>query len=367
MPRCKSQFRERWLTEIDENGHELKLWCIKGKSDSSGICTLCKTDIKCDNAGLKQILQHAKGAQHKKLSKTAFSPAQTKLTFKPEPQAVTSKFRANNTKQRVLIFSNKAKVKLKLRYSFSGQDVLSAEIVWAAKCAYSNISFRANEGIGDTFKSMFKCPIADGFSMSRSKISYLLSDGLGPAYSKMLLYDVKNSRNSFSIQYDETTQAQVKKQMDLLIRYWSPEHDEVWCRYYKSSFFAHADGKSVATAIIVESMNEDKVPMESLIALGSDGPNVNKTIFREVSRQIKDTLPNWSGLLDIDTCNLHTMHNAFSKGISEYGQEAEDLAIALFGLFKISSGRREDYKDIQLDLALHKTHRSPMVKHWTSP
>ena len=95
-----------------------------------------------------------------------------------------------------------------------------------------------------------------------------------------------------------------------------------------------------------------KVPMESLIALGSDGPNVNKTIFREVSIQIKDTLPNWSCLLDIDTCNLHTMHNAFSKGISEYGQEAEDLAIALFGLFKISSGRREDYKDIQLDLDL---------------
>ena len=96
--------------------------------------------------------------------------------------------------------------------------------------------------------------------------------------------------------------------MDFLTRYWSPEYDEVWCRFYKSSFFANAGGKSVAAAM-VEAMHEDKVTVESLIAL--NGPNVNKIIFRQVSRQIKDSRPICIGLLYTDTCNLHTMQREF--------------------------------------------------------
>lgn len=78
---------------------------------------------------------------------------------------------------------------------------------------------------------------------------------------------------------------------------------------------------------MVEVLYEDNVPTESLIALGSDVPNVNKTLFREVSKQIKEASPEWKGLLDIDTCNLDIIPKAFRKGIEEYGPE-EDLAIA---------------------------------------
>lgn len=69
-------------------------------------------------------------------------------------------------------------------------------------------------------------------------------------------------------------------------------------------------------------------------------------------KHIIKTSPEWKGLLDIYICNLYTMHNAFSKGIEEYGQEAEDLAIALFGLFKISPGRREYNRDLQINIDL---------------
>ena len=153
--------------------------------------------------------------------------------------------------------------------------MLAAEIIWAAKCATSNISFRACDGLSETFQAMFNCPIADGFNVGRTKISYMLTGGLLPAYRKALLYDVRNSQGYFSLQYDETTQAKVKKQMDLLLRYWSPTHDEVWCRYYRSLFFTHADGKTVAAKIFT-AMQKDGFPLERLVALGSDGPNVNK-------------------------------------------------------------------------------------------
>ena len=60
------------------------------------------------------------------------------------------------------------------------------------------------------------------------------------------------SNSEFSLQYDETTQVQVKKQMDLLIRFWSPAHNEVWPQYYKSLFLVHAKDENVAIPMIEE-------------------------------------------------------------------------------------------------------------------
>jgi len=98
-------------------------------------------------------------------------------------------------------------------------------------------------------------------NVGKTKISYMLTDGLLPPYRKALLYNVRNSQGYFSLQYDETTQAQVKKQMDFLLRYWSPTYDEVWCRYYRSLSFSHADGKAVAAKIFTP-MQEYGFPLE---------------------------------------------------------------------------------------------------------
>ena len=48
-----------------------------------------------------------------------------------------------------------------------------------------------------------------------------MSDGVGPLMLKMLVEDLCNSEAAFTLMYDETTTVQVKKQMDILMRYWS--------------------------------------------------------------------------------------------------------------------------------------------------
>ena len=58
-----------------------------------------------------------------------------------------------------------------------------------------------------------------------------------------------DSQHFFSLHCDETTQAQVKKQMDLRLRYWSSLHNEVWCRYYKSLFFGHAEAEKFQNVV----------------------------------------------------------------------------------------------------------------------
>ena len=111
--------------------------------------------------------------------------------------------------------------------------MLQAEI-WAAKTANDNYSVRSSDGIGATFRAMFSNPeTLETFSMSRTKLSY----AIGPVFKEELISDLGASQSAFSLQYDETTQCQVKKQMELHIRYWSPVHNEVWVRYYTSALF----------------------------------------------------------------------------------------------------------------------------------
>ena len=120
-------------------------------------------------------------------------------------------------------------------------------------------------------------------------ILYIIGEGLAPCFKTVIIDDVKKSNLPFTMHFDETTTAQVKKQMDLTLRYWSPTHNEVWVAYYTSLFFGHAEGAKVASRMFSQ-MKDDGIPMGKLIALARDGPNVNKTILNELQQMIKDDL-----------------------------------------------------------------------------
>ena len=48
------------------------------------------------------------------------------------------------------------------------------------------------------------------------------------------------------------------------------------------------------------------------------------------------------GLLPLIPCNLHAVHNAFRKGLDDFGQEAEQLVIDLFYFLKAQIGLQLD-------------------------
>ena len=50
--------------------------------------------------------------------------------------------------------------------------------------------------------------------------------------------------------------------------------------------FGLAEGAKVAPAM-VDKLEADKVNLSSILTLSSDGPNVNKTIFRAVNTSLK--------------------------------------------------------------------------------
>ena len=97
-------------------------------------------------------------------------------------------------------------------------------------------------------------------------------------------------------------------------------------------------------------MREFSLPVAKLLGLSSDGPNVNKTIWRNVSEMLKEQ--GFPGLMSFIPCNLHVIHNAFRKGLDIFGAHAESLAIDLFYWFKSSAARREDWSLTMAELEL---------------
>ena len=167
-----------------------------------------------------------------------------------------------------------------------------------------------------------------------------MSDGLGLYFQELLCQTVRKVGNPFTLQFDETVTVQNQKQLDLLIRFWSEKKGEVVTRFLQALMFGHAKGKDVAH-LITSTMEEVGLNKEQFLSMGSDGPNVNKTIWKHLNEHLKSL--GFPGLVEFMPCNVHVVHNGLKHGLSEYGQLAEKLAIDLFYWFKAHPACKEDY------------------------
>jgi hypothetical protein len=245
---------------------------------------------------------------------------------------------------------SQTKTTLKTIYSKAHNDqVTTAEIIWALKVAQCNMSFAACDDIGQLFKMMFPGSCANEFSCGSTKVSYLITHGLAVYFKENLINDLKKCDSGFTLEYDETTTSQVMKQMDIVVRYWSPEKNRVIASYIDSFFFGHAQAVKVVDKMIA-AIADWGVPLKNLISLSSDGPNVNKAITSGINKALTDS--KLHSLVDMGSCNMHKVHNSFGKSISALGDDAERLTIELFYWFKRSAARREDFRDVQIDLNL---------------
>ena len=221
----------------------------------------------------------------------------------------------------------------------TADGALQAEVLWLAKMACNNFNLCSSDNIGDLFEAMFPdSKVAKDFSMSHTKASYTIGEGLGPHLTQCIIDDLVKSDLPFSVHFDETTTSQVKKQLDLMLRYWSPKHEEIWTVFHTSLFFGHAEGELVAKRMYSK-MVENGIPVQRLATLVRDRPNVNKTIFHKLNKLIKEDHSDFPGLVDLGTCTVHTVHNAFNKGMEQYGKEVDHLCLDPHTLFKYSAAR----------------------------
>ena len=85
--------------------------------------------------------------------------------------------------------------------------------------------------------------VASDFSCGSTKVSYLITHGLAPHFKKLLLDDIVKSMTGYTLHYDEATTEQNKKQMDLIIRYWSTTQNKITVHYLGSFFLWACSGE----------------------------------------------------------------------------------------------------------------------------
>ena len=347
MPGGDTKFQFHWLDSNDRQGHRISEWCEQDPTDAyKASCTLCNKSFSVSNSGKQSILKHGDGDKHKNLQKVLVGQ---KLLRGVSPFVVQPSKSATAT----VTGSSAPATKPMLFCGTTQEDVEKAEALWVMKMCAEDWSFASCDGVSDLFSKMFRGPVSSVFSLGRNKASYIVSDGLGPYFKKKLVEDINSSEAYFTIHFDETTTQQVKKQLDILVRYWSASQEQVVVHFFKAVLFGHAKAVDVSKCLL-ESLSESGYQLQSskLLGLSSDGPNVNKAIWRLMNDHLKaDGLP---GLLPFIPCSLHVAHNGFRYGLKEYGSEVDQLCLDLFYWFKISPCKREDFLGVLNDLDLEE-------------
>lgn len=160
----------------------------------------------------------------------------------------------------------------------------------------------------EIMKSMFPdSSIAGQVTFGSTKAAYLVVFGLAPYFQDVLEKYLKGC-SYYTLCFDESlNKISQRSQMDIAVRYWDNEVDEVQCSYFTSTFI---EGRATAENLknhfkdAIKSVLKD----ERILQISMDGPNVNWK-FLDLFTEDGDC-----NLLDLGSCGLHVIHGALQTG-----------------------------------------------------
>ncbi|CAF3588591.1 unnamed protein product [Rotaria socialis] len=307
------------------------MWLKQGSSEATFICTICRTgDLDCSNKGWNAVEQHVQNEKHKNNLNALKNNSQ--LTFSISTTSSTS-----STHTIKLVDPNKPLL-------FNDQ-VSQAEILWALKSVQNAFSYKNSDDVGELFRTV--CGLKN------------CSEIFGSTF-KNVLY-IKNYER-FVLCFDEQTNNQNKKQLDLYFRYWSSQKGLVVTRYYRTILLGHAQANVVVDGIL-GAFRTDCIGISKLLMLSRDNPNANKTVEKMINDAMKKVN---AELLNVGTCNLHVIHNVFKAGTTETNWYVENFCMNIWSWFQKSPARQEDFENItnELNDAIEKTILYFSSKRW---
>ncbi len=317
----KCRFNNVWI----HDEYKYKGWLEKDQDPGRAKCTLCRKMFDISNMGEAALSSHAKGAKHQSAAAAACSTAPNPITgfftrvtdVTPAPSCGAS-FSATVKQGTILSAASR-------------NETLTAEVLWALKVANSHYSYKSCEDKGQLFQSMFPASFACG----ERKCSYLCIFGLAPYFKKLTLADV-SKQSVYVMLFDESLNHYLQsKQLDMHVRLWNGS--EVKTKYIGSEFMGHSSAQDIA-----EKMNNllSEIGIKNLVQISMDGPNVNWKVFEILQNQVQNDAG--KSLINIGSCGLHILHNAFRNGCKSTGWEVEHGLYSLYCLFHECPARHED-------------------------
>ncbi len=223
---------------------------------------------------------------------------------------------------------------------YSKEETMKAEILWCFRTVTTHSSYKSNKMYSDMFRQMFPDSIiAKNFQCGERKTAYIASFGIAP-YLRNIMNNRILEEQHYVILFDESMNQKLQeKQLDFHVRIWNG--DSVASRYYASDFLGHARADDLMESFIKITKN---LPMKSLEQLSMDGPSVNWKFFQTVQDELHRRQDcQGISLINIGSCGLHIVHNAYKSGIEATGWKMDYILQSLYQIFKDTPARRDDY------------------------
>ena len=375
-PKGLCTFQNEWLTHP-----KFKHWIKQVPNDvTKACCSVCENKVfSLSSMGHQALISHANGNKHKKgiadkmktlclddflSTSKANKNAENLHPFETSSQSNakscsenstsftvdSSSSEAQNTNQTTNSAHNAtpsieksrsttvplAEFRTKEKY-FEKDKKTRAEILWCLDCVMNHRSMRSAAKSVDLFKIMFTdSAIANSLELQKSKIGYTLLFGIAPHFKNELVQIIQKC-NEFVIGFDESfNKVCQRQQMDVNVRYWDDDLDQVCTRYFTSAFLGSCKAVDLLQALLdsVESLDHKKFFQVSM-----DGSNVNFKVIKDLRITMKENDIE-KIILDLGSCGIHTTHNAFKAAMVATGWKLAQFLRALYNLFKNVPARR---------------------------
>ena len=327
-------FQDAWLTSS-----EFSLWIARASVNTEARCKLCKSNFGLSNMGVVAVRSHSQSKGHQKLVK---EKEQIANFFKKNSKNADQTAPLHSEVTEVIPENQSSSSQSTIPSSFHDGGKLYAEIRWCLKHVLSGYSDNSMTGSCELFRVMFPdSKIASEMELGKTKLMYIVNHGLGPYFREELKREASASE-WYTVSFDESLNKTVQEcEMDLLVRYWDNQTNNVQVRFWNSMFLGH----STATDL-VQNFNEGLAGMDPSknIQISMDGPNVNLKFLETVKKEREET--NLSKLVDIGSCDLHTVHGSFKAACEKTEWNIKSLLKSSFQIFKDSPARRDDYISI---------------------
>ena len=220
-------------------------------------------------------------------------------------------------------------------------QILNAEFLQAPNMVDRNHLFFSANGDSYRFKKMFRdLQIAAKYSQGETKPKYVVQFGLAPFVKDELITDVQ--KTPYSCKFDKTTNSQLKKQYDGYVSFFSKKLRKIVTLYCGTLFVGHCMADNLVD-IFFEFVRDLGLDFNLLLALGINGPNVNKSFKSKLAEELQKRSA---------THGYWYMYYSHSKQTFEGIKclkgyvNVDQFAIDLHFFFKLSATRREDYRGV---------------------
>ena len=349
-----SKFRAEWLKRQDTSGDRLGEYIVQ-VDDLNSRCIWCKSDLFHGGNGVSALHQHAKMASHKVNADLRKNRNRSQMMFVTQEEAAN-----NNADETVAI-------KEALGSDFTGSDpernrrtILVSSLETPATLPRNNnklcledkataaTALLVMKGVeaGWSYSSMETLPaicaradpdssIWQKVSLSRNKNSYIVTNGLYPHFHEILVSDLRSSPG-FSLLVDAATfkQQGLSQHCEIKVRFWSSKFDEVRDAFLTYNTVGHETAE-IQVKHIKSSLSNDGLSLLNVIQLSRDSPNVMKSLYNKLKSEASDA--GNSNLLDAP-CYLHSVHNAFRKGVLSLQVNLSGRPIWIFQAYHSTKG-----------------------------